>query len=223
MVNTVHTQFPQNSLPRRLQQPQRVTPVRGVMQDNPPPPTDRAAYPQPALVHPRPQSLPPNTHHFRSQKRDSAKVKLVPFQTWIHPLVKAEIQRRAEAEGVSASKVGAIGLEQWVHQSIRDQHEALLYPVIRSVIREELRAFGDRIVHFLMRIAVAIEAVKILIANVLDRMLVGKAAEYTHLIERSDILARQKVLAKIPHIKQLVEKWNAPEEEKGKEETNSAA
>src|SRR5581483_2893792 len=86
MTNTAHPQFPRNGalnhVNRRYQQPQRVTTVRGVMQDNPPPPTDRAASPQPALVHTPPQARPLNTPHFRSQKRDSTKVKLVPYQTW---------------------------------------------------------------------------------------------------------------------------------------------
>ena len=87
------------------------------------------------------------------------------------------------------------------------------------MIREELRAFGDRIVHFLMRIAVAIEAARILITNVLDRILLltGKPDEYASLVQRSDILARQKVTDKIPYLKTLVQTWNAGDAEKGKE------
>jgi hypothetical protein len=101
----------------------------------------------------------------------------------------------------------------------------MLYPVIRQVIREELRAFGDRIVHFLMSIAVAIEAARILITNVLDRILLltGKPDEYASLVQRSDILARQKVTDKIPYLKTLVQKWNTKEREQGEGEQQSTA
>lgn len=223
MPNIIPPQFTPNSVPRRYSTANGNDHCGGVRQDNPAPQTDRVASPQPALVHTPSRSLLMNTRNFRSQKTDSTNVKLVPYQTWINPLVKAEILRIAERERVSASKVGAAGLEDWIHRSIRDQHEALLYPIIRQVIREELRAFGDRIVHFLMRIAVAIEGARILIANVLDRMLIDKPDVYTDLLHRSDTLARQKVLAKIPHIQTLVEKWNAKDTEKEKEEIKRAA
>src|SRR5712692_1923077 len=218
MANNAHTQSTDNSLPRRYSTANGFTTLRGVRQDKPHPQTPRVGTKQPDPVKTPHRANLLNNDLYRSQNIFTGKFKAVKATTWLHPLVKNELERTAELWGVSLSKVMAVALEEWVHQSIHTQHDAMLFPMLRSVMREELRSFGDRIVHFLMRIAIAIEAARILIANVLDRMLFDKPDEYTHLIERSDTLARQKVLDKSPQVKPLVEKWNAPEERGGKGE-----
>ncbi len=223
MVNTAHTQFTDNSVPRRYSTANGVTTLRGVRQDKPLPQTPRVGTTQPDPVKTPHRANLLNNDLYRSQNIFTGKFKAVKATTWLHPLVKNELERTAALWEVSLSKVMAVALEEWVHQSINTQHDAVLFPMIRQVIREELRSFGDRIVHFLMRIAVAIEAARILIANVLDRMLLSNPDEYTHLIERSDTLARQKVMDKIPQVKPLVEKWNAPDERGGKGEKRSEA
>ena len=216
MPNTAHTLLSRDSVPRRSQQPEQVTPVRGVVQDKPLPPTAPIASPQPDPMTNPHRADTTHTMKDRSQNLFTGKFKAVKTTSWMNPLVKAELDRIAKLWGVSLSKVIAVACEDWIHKSIRDQHEAMLYPVMRQVIREELRAFGDRIVHFLMFLAVAIEAARILITNVLDRILIftGKPDEYASLVQRSDILARQKVSDKIPYLKTLVQKWNTNPTEK---------
>jgi hypothetical protein len=210
-------QFQHNGVSQRSYSPNGLRTCGVVLQDKPRPQTARVGTKQPDPVQTPHRAEQLNTDRERSQNTPRTKWRAVKVTSWINPLVKTELERTAKLWGVSLSKVMAVALEEWVHQSIYKQHDAMLFPMIRSVIREELRAFGDRIVHFLMRIATASEATRILIANVLDRMLFDKADEYTHLIERSDTLARQKVLDKIPQMKPLIEKWNAPEEREGKE------
>ena len=75
----------------------------------------------------------------------------VKVSLWVKPAVKAELKRLAEMHGLTLSKTGAAGLEEWVHQKIHRQQEALFYLIIRQVIREEFRAFGNRLVFCLMR------------------------------------------------------------------------
>src|SRR6266700_120319 len=104
--------------------------------------------------------------HKHSSKRQTVKLTV-----WLKPDMYEEIQRIAKHAHLSLSKTGATALEEWVHQQIHRQHETLLYPIIRQIIREELRTFGNRMVFFLMRIAFAAEQSRILITNILDRVL----------------------------------------------------
>jgi hypothetical protein len=113
---------------------------------------------------------------------------------------------------LSLSQVGKTGLGQWAHQRLHDQHEALLYPVIRQLIRDELRAFGNRIAFFLMRIAFAAEQTRILVTNILDRMLKTSGVEpqiFNSLVDQSSKMARRNIIARSPQIKSLMDEWFA--------------
>ena len=90
---------------------------------------------------------------------------------WVKPEVKAELKRLAGMDGLTVSKTGATFLEEAIHQKLHIQHAMLLQPIIEQTVRKELRTFGNRLVFFLMRIAFASEQARILITNVLDRIL----------------------------------------------------
>ncbi len=180
---------------------------------------------------------------FRSNKKDNIKVKLVPLTSHVHPLVKAELQRIAEQEQLSLSKVSSTAVEEWIHWKLHKQHEALMYPIVRQVIREELQAFGNRIVFFLMRIAIASEQARILITEVLKRVFIaitrieklitfltnGKEQKsqntkegtqstieiFNTIVEKSYKMARANVFRKSYDMKRMLEEWEAW----GKEET----
>jgi hypothetical protein len=142
----------------------------------------------------------------RSRKRQTVKVTL-----WMKPPVKAEIQRIAAQEHLSLSKVGAAGLEEWVHRHIHNQHETLLYPTLRQIIREERQASDNRIVFFLMRIAFAAEQSRILITNILDRILRRDGApEHTlaRLVDQSNTLAKRNIIKKTEQMKSLLDEWD---------------
>src|SRR5256885_4365204 len=106
MSNTVHTQSSQNVFQRQFYAANGQQPRSGVWQDNPTHPRARRASSQPA---PRKKSMRPqamNSNPHRSQNRPTAKRKTVHLTLWVKPVVKAELERIAEQEGVSVSRAG---------------------------------------------------------------------------------------------------------------------
>lgn len=152
--------------------------------------------------------------------------KLIAATFRLKPLVYAELKRKAEQEGLSFSQVGSTACEEWVRYDLHRQHEGILIPALRQVMREELTAFGNRIVYFLLKIAFPIEQANILITNVLKWVckLVGLDLKaYYQMVDDSSSLATKNILAKAPHIKDLMEKWqdiSADDTKQGKEKKN---
>jgi hypothetical protein len=191
-------------------------PRRGVRQDKGVLTNDRPASPQPAPGQNGSRSLGTPTKNVCSQTRFVHKHKTVPLPLHVDPLLKAEIQRIAEAEGLSVSQVGATGLGEWVHQRLHDQHEDVLYPVLRQLIRDEPRAFGNRIVFFLIRIAFAAEQSRILITNVLHKLTIQMGLpidKFNELVDKSNKMARRNIIARSPEIKTLMKEWEASHED----------
>jgi predicted DNA-binding ribbon-helix-helix protein len=148
-------------------------------------------------------------HNLKSYKH-SSKRQTVKLTIWLKQPVYDEIQRIASHSQLSLSKIGATALEEWVHQRIYQQHETLLYPIIRQIIRDELRTFGNRMVFFLVRIAFAAEQSRILITNILDRLLrLHNAPEqtFTTLVDQSNKMAQRNIINKSPQIKSLIDEW----------------
>jgi hypothetical protein len=86
----------------------------------------------------------------------------------------------------------------------------VIQPIIRQIIRDELRSLGNRIVFFLMRIAYAAEQVRILVTNILERILnrEGVSGEHFHqLVDQSNSMARRNILQKTPQLKSLLAEW----------------
>jgi hypothetical protein len=191
--------------------------TRGVvMQDKGSPKVQRVASKQPDPRKTSHRAEVVNTDFSRSQNSSTGTWRAVKATTWLNPRVKNELERTAESWGMSLSKVVATALEQWVHQHIHQQHEDLLYPKLRQIIREERQASDNRIVFFLMRIAFAAEQSRILITNVLHRLLrllikEPKEVEqtFTNLVDQSSSMARRNILQKTPQIKSLLEAWQA--------------
>ena len=147
-----------------------------------------------------------------AQNHPTGKMKAAKVTAWIHPLVKAELERKAEQQGLSVSKVIAAYLEQAIRQDIHTQHDALLKPMLRQIMREELRTFSNRIVFFLMRIAFAGEQSRILITNTLDRILRREGVpedKFSSLVDQSSKMARRNIIQKTPQIKTLLEEWES--------------
>jgi hypothetical protein len=91
----------------------------------------------------RPQQLDNNTS--RSQNRPNPKRKTVHLTLWVKPIVKGELQRIAEQEGLSVSKVGSAFLERAIQQHVDMQYSALLQPIIESAIHKEMAAMSTRL------------------------------------------------------------------------------
>jgi hypothetical protein len=140
----------------------------------------------------------------------TGRVKLVHTTIWLHPLVRAELERIAERELLSLSQVGATACEEWVRYDIHRQQESVIITKLRQVMREELQIFGNRIVFFLMKIAFSAEQARILTTNVLKW--VAKLAglnlkAYYKMVDDSSDLAKKNIIDKAPQIKDLMEKW----------------
>ena len=150
-----------------------------------------------------------------AKTRNTVKVTL-----WVKPAVKAELERLAGMDGLTVSKTGATFLEEVIHQKLHIQHAMLLQPIIEQTVRKELRAFGNRLVFFLMRIAFASEQARILITNVLDRILRREAVTpetFTSLVDQSNKMARRNIIQKTPQMKSLLEEWEGLLKHEGKE------
>lgn len=212
------TQLPTTRTPRssgniflpHSHRPEAPQPQSGVGQDNPAPPPARTATPQPASLKKDMRSPLLDTRLARSQKHPDPKRKTVQLALWVQPGVKSELQRIAQIEGISLSATGAALLEQAIRQNIHGQYSALLQPMIEQTVRRELRSFGNRLVFFLMRIAYASEQSRILITNILDRILrrEGVTTEtFTNLVDKSNKLARRNIIHKSPQLQSLLEEW----------------
>jgi hypothetical protein len=168
---------------------------------------------QPGSVNTRSRAETMDTKFLRSQNTNPSRVKLVHTTIWLHPLVRAEMERIAKAEGLSISQVGAIACDEWVRSNIHHQQTALAETKLRQMFREELQAFGHRIVFFLLRIALAAEQARILITNVLKLVLkIGGLYEekgYYAMVDESAKLAKRNVIKNTPQLKSLHEEWES--------------
>jgi hypothetical protein len=210
--------FPDQQSPAGQQRP-----LRGVWQDKGVGSGGRVRSHQPAPVGngSRAQRLETKTNQV--QKGNTSRVPLVHMTLWVHPLTKAEIQRTAlresmaTGESVSVSHVGAGLLETAVRQDIHRQQESLLIPTLKQAIREEFRAFGNRIVFFLMRIAFASEQTRILVTKLLHMRLKREGvseAEFNTVIDRSADMAKRNIVTKTPQMKSLIAAWEGFGEER---------
>jgi hypothetical protein len=206
--------LPTNSVPPPVQHRERTTTLRGVGQDKTAPERDRIASVQPAprknMM--RPQHMDTNTQ--RSQNR-LKKRKTVSLTLWVRPQLKAEIQRIAEAEGLSVSQTGGAGLEEWVRQKLHVQHAVLLQPIIETTIRKELSRTFSRFVLFMVQIAFEAGQTRRIATNILSRQPGVTSAMLEHILDASSDATRKTITRKTPPIASLieeVEQWLREEE-----------
>src|SRR5437764_15497364 len=101
--------------------------------------------------------------------RSPAKRKTVHFSLWVKPSVKAELRRIAQAEGLTASRTGALALEEWLARRSHIQHRGIFQPMIEQAIATQMRAYSSRIALLLVRSLFASEQTRALVANILGR------------------------------------------------------
>ncbi len=134
----------------------------------------------------------------RPKKRVTAKVTL-----WVKPVVKAELERRAEREGLSLSATGAAFLEKAMQQSIDMQYGALLQPIIEQTISKHLRARDDRIAFLLARAAYESGMTKALVLFVLKQAGVDQN-RLKAMLDESSRKARTTLLRKTPQLETVL-------------------
>jgi hypothetical protein len=124
---------------------------------------------QPASVKQAKRSHPTNPKSTRSQINPIHKTRAVHLNLWLQPIVKAELQRLAEQEGLSVSATGAALLEAAIRQKLHIQQGVLLQPIIKTAIHETMRGISNRLAFLLARTAFTSEQTRSLATNILGR------------------------------------------------------
>jgi hypothetical protein len=158
-----------------------------------------------------------NTEAIRTQKKPTGRTKLIHSTVHYEPRVHTELKRIATTRGLSFSEVCNAASRFYIDADIEKQQAETIKDVLRHIIREELSAFSDRIVKWLMRIALAAEWAKLLAINILKFVLrLARLDEKTYLtlVNESGQQARRNVLSDTPQFKDLFAEW---EEKRGKE------
>ena len=203
-------QFSPNGLPRRLQQPELVTPVRGVWQDNPAPNPAPSSTPQPAPPIKGMRTVPKEGDTNSPQQRNTRQRKDVQLNLWVRPGVKAELQRVAKREGLSISSAGEALLEKALHQDIHTQHGALLETIMDRAIGKHMRAYSNRLAVLLVRSLFNAEQTRSFAVNILGRQ-PGMTDEKLNDIKKgANNTARANITRITPQLQTLleaVEQW----------------
>ena len=222
MGNTQPAHFENNGLPPQSSATVVATTLRRVGQDKPRSPRARTASPQPAPLQKemRPQQL--NSKASRSQNKPIPKRKTVHLTLWVKPVVKTELQRRAEREGVSVSATGGAFLEQALQQHIDMHYGALLQPIIEQAIRKHMRGMSTRLAWLLVRVAFDGGQTRSIVTNILSRQPGVTTDMLKHLLDSSSKTAKGNITRRTPQIAELmeaVEHWIVAEE--GEKQTNA--
>ncbi len=203
-------QFSHNGLPRRLQQPELVTTVRGVWQDNPAPNPAPSATPQPAPPQKVTRTVPKEGDTNSPQHRNTRQRKDVQLNLWVRPGVKAELQRVASREGLSISSAGEALLEKALQQDMHTQHAALLDPIIEKAIGKHMRSYSSRIAILLVRSLFASEQTRSIVTNILSRQPTVTQPILTEILNGSSSAAKRNITHVTPQLATLlkeVEQW----------------
>src|SRR5579864_9251956 len=144
MTHIILPQLSPNGLSGRYRSRSVERTQRVVRQDNPTPPHDRTASPQPASlknkIRPHPFDVDTElTHPGRPKQRQTK-----PTTIHLKLRVSAELERKAKAEGLSVSATGAALIEWSLQQSIYKQNTATLDTAIDTSIGRHMRVYSDR-------------------------------------------------------------------------------
>src|SRR5438552_6183912 len=129
--------------------------------------SDRVASRQPASVANGHRSRSLSTNTPRTHPVPFSALKAVPLQLWVNPIVKAEVQRQAAFNGLSASAQGADLLEEILRQKLHVQQAATLESVIEKSCAKAHRAMVNRLASLLVRIAFDTGHIRVLATNTL--------------------------------------------------------
>jgi hypothetical protein len=164
------------------------------------------------------RAQPLNTGAARSKNSPNPKRQTVQLTLWVDPIVKWELQRLAEQEGLTVSKTGSALLEQALQNNVDMQYSALLTPVIETAIDRRMRSRDARLAWLLVRVAFDTRQTRSLVTNILGRQQGMTEDMLKNILAMSQRTAKGNITRKTPQLAELmeaVEKWlNAEDEEK---------
>ncbi len=211
-MNMNDTHFEQTILPAQAKPQTAQQPRSGVGQDNPTPPRERIASPQPApLQKPmRPQQL--NSNHGRVQNKLTPKRQTIHTTLHLKPRVRAELERKAAEDGLSVSATGAAILEWFFQQRIYTQQAATLETAIDKSIGKHMRSYSTRIAVLLVRSVFASEQTRSLATNIVGRQPGVTQPVLEEILNGSSNTAKRNITRITPQLADLikeVEQWLA--------------
>jgi hypothetical protein len=160
--------------------------------------------PAPSANRMRPQAV--NNTPPRSQSKPTPKRKTEHLTLWVKPVVKAELQRKAAAEGISVSAAGSALLEQSLQHHIDMQYGAFLRPIIEQAIRQEMRGIATRLAWLLVRVAFDSGQTRSIATNTLGRQPGVTPDILKTILEQSSNAAKASLTRKTPQMTELVER-----------------
>ncbi len=216
MTNNENTQFSQDVYPTPSQSRNVQQPRSGVGQDKGARMRARIASTQPAPPEKVMRPHPMNNNTSRTQTRPTPKRKTIHLTLWVKPVVKAELQRIAERDGLSVSATGGAFLERAMQANIDMQYGALFQPIMEQLIRKHMRSISTHLAWLLVRVACDSGQTRSLVTNILGRQPGITPDELKNILDGSNKTARGNITRRTPQIVELidvVEEWMMKEEE----------
>ena len=162
------------------------------------------ASPQPAPPHKAAQSRAVSNKTTRAKKHGSSKRKTVHLVLWVNPIIKAELQRIATEEGLSMSRAGGALLARALQQNIDMQYHALLEPIIRHEIQQQMQGISNRLAWLLARNAFAAEQTRAIATNILGRQSGMTEETLKHILARTKRTAHGILTRRNPEVEELI-------------------
>jgi hypothetical protein len=192
----------------RAKPPREGTTVRGVGQDNGAANRARRYVNQPDADETMLRAQRMDTHTNRSQKRSFAP-RTVKVTLWVHPSLKAEVERLAEIEQLSISKVGGSLLEGAIRNSIHTQYGSLIEPIVEQAIKQQMRGISTRLALLLVRVAFDTGQTRQLVTNILARQPGVTPNLLREILDGSSTGAKRSIKTRTPQLSALIEEVEA--------------
>jgi hypothetical protein len=128
---------------------------------------------------------------------------------WVKPIVKAEVQRLAEMNGLSPSAQGAALLEEMLRQKLHIQQAATLETALEKIITRAISRRDARLAHLLVRIAFASEQGRGLTSTILSRMPGMTTTLHDQILDRSAKAAKKKITHSSPQLEDIMKDLEA--------------
>jgi hypothetical protein len=210
MTNTVQPHLNSNVFIQQSNSVTKAKQSRGLRQDKGALERARTASHQPAPRENGMRSHRLSNNFQRLQNKPTPKRKTVHLTLWVKPIVKAELQRIAEGEGLSVSAAGGALLEKALQTNLDMQYGALLQPIISEAITKQMQGIRKRLTFLLVRIAFSSEQNRSISTNILGRQPGMTDHDLNEILDKSSEAAKDKIPQNTPQLEDLiaeVEKW----------------
>jgi hypothetical protein len=219
-VNIQRVHSTGNSIPQSDNCLKTATTPRRVRQDKGGQQVARSASPHPAPETKNTRAMAMNTKTTRTQKVFSEQPRIEKVTIWLSHRVKAELERRAEQEGLSLSATGAAFLEKAIQADLHTQHGALLGTLIAQAIHHNMRAYSNRLAALLIRVAFDAGQTRALVTNLLSRQPDVTPEILNILLDASSKTAKRNITQRTPQLEEIIKEVEAMFAEGGKAEAS---